>query len=108
MRLLVSTLVLAAALAVTLAAPAGAAKRSCSGTPVVAQLKAKGATCPTARRIASEAAAIRRSTARFAAARRCSGDFCIVVYGWRCRPAQTPEPRERCTRARRTVFWLYR
>ena len=104
-RLLIA---LAALLVLLMPTPADAAKRRCGGTATLTQLRASGASCATARRIATESAAIRRDTRRFAAARRCSGDFCIVVSGWRCRPARSPEPRELCTRSRRAIRWLWR
>jgi hypothetical protein len=106
-RLVCLLVSVAALLAVALPDAADAARR-CRGTSVVTQLRAERVNCAKARRIASEAAAVRRSTERFAAARRCSGDFCIVVSGWRCRPARTPKPRERCTRSRAAIFWLWR
>ena len=101
-------LALAALLVLTAPAPADAAKRRCGGTASLTQLRANGAGCATARRIAAESAAIRQDTRRFAAARRCSGDFCIVVSGWRCRPMESAQPRERCTRSRSSIRWLWR
>ena len=101
-------LALAALFILVLPSPADAAKRRCGGTATLTQLRASGASCTTARRIASESAAIRRDTRRFAAARRCSADFCIVVSGWRCRPAKTAQPRELCTRSRSSIRWLWR
>jgi hypothetical protein len=101
-------LTIAAALALALPAAAEAGARHCPGTSSLAQLRASGTSCATAKRIASQSAAIRRDTSRYAAARHCAGDFCIVVSGWRCRPARTPEPRERCTRGGAAIRWLYR
>jgi hypothetical protein len=98
----------AAAVALALPGAAEAGARHCPGSSTLAQLRASGTSCTTAKRIASQSAAIRRDTSRYAAARRCSGDFCIVVSGWRCRPARSPEPRERCTRRRAVIKWLYR
>jgi hypothetical protein len=101
-------LTIATALALALPAAAEAGARHCPGTSSLAQLRASGTSCATAKRIASQSAAIRRDTSRYAAARHCAGDFCIVVSGWRCRPARTPEPRERCTRGGAAIRWLYR
>jgi hypothetical protein len=98
---------LAALLALALPAPADAARR-CAGTATLSQLRAERTSCATARSVASQAVAIRRDTDRYADARRCAGDFCIVVSGWRCRPAKSPEPRERCTRSRASIKWLWR
>jgi hypothetical protein len=99
---------IAALIALAFPGPAEAGARHCPGTATIAQLRASGTGCVTARRIASQSAAIRRDTDRFAAARRCAGDFCIVVSGWRCRPAESPEPRERCTRSQSSIKWLWR
>ena len=105
-RLALTLLVL---LAFGAAAPAGAdaAAKRCGKAPGVRSLTASGTSCAFARKLAREVGAVRHDRDRYARARRCSGDFCIVVLGWRCKPAAGVAPRERCTSRGRSVSWIW-
>lgn len=108
MALLVRLTLLAALLLSVHTAPAAAARSCPSPQKAIAQLKVSRASCATARRIAKQAAAIRHDARRYERARRCRADFCIVVRGWRCTPARSAQPRERCVRRRSAITWLWR
>ena len=98
-----------ATMAVPVSADA-ARTRSCpagKSAKTIRALKARGTSCATARRIAATVSAIRRDRRRYARAQRCTGAFCVVVEGWRCRPASGAAPREVCTSSRRSVSWLW-
>jgi hypothetical protein len=107
MRLFVAALL--ATLAVCATAGSAAADQRCASTgdAALATLRVRHVSCRTAARVAHGAVQTRTDRTRYAAARRCSGDFCIVVDGWRCRPLTGVEPRERCVRggARLTFAW---
>ena len=102
-----ATVLLLLALVAAVPATADAAARRCGKVAGARSITATGASCAAARRLASEVVRIRRDRALYAKARRCSGEFCIVVLGWRCRPATGVTPRERCTSRGRTVTWLW-
>lgn len=98
-----------ALLALSAASPPGAdaAARRCGKVPGAKSITASGTSCTFARRLAREVAGVRHDRDRYAQARRCSGDFCIVVLGWRCKPAPGVAPRERCTSRGRSVSWVW-